>query len=46
MVAACLLLKEIHVVAAVAGGAVVYLAVLTCIGGLRPSELKRLLRRA
>jgi O-antigen/teichoic acid export membrane protein len=45
MVVACLLLREIHVVAAAAGGAVVYLVVLTCIGGLRPSELKRLMRR-
>lgn len=44
MVPACLALKEIHVAAAVIGGAVVYLTVLTAVGGLRPNELKRLLK--
>jgi O-antigen/teichoic acid export membrane protein len=45
MVPACLMLKEVHVVAAVVGGGAAYLAALAGIGGLRPSELKRLAGR-
>jgi O-antigen/teichoic acid export membrane protein len=46
MVPACLMLEGVHVVAAVVGGAAVYVTVLACIGGLRPSELKRLFKRS
>lgn len=45
MVPACLLLERVHVLAAVIGGAVVYLATLASLGGLRRDELCAILSR-
>src|SRR5205823_10976749 len=40
MVPVCLLLERWHVLAAVAGGAVTYLLVLSALGGLRKDDLR------
>jgi O-antigen/teichoic acid export membrane protein len=46
MVAACLALKDVHVLLAVAGGAVAYGVSLAALGGLDRAEITALLRRA
>lgn len=45
MVAACLALKDTHVLFAVAGGAVAYLASLAALGGLKGSDVSAVLGR-
>lgn len=45
MVPVCLALRQVHVLAAVAGGAVVYLFVLTLVGGLRQPGVRALFSR-
>lgn len=44
MVPVCLALKPVHVLAAVGGGALTYLAALTALGGLRASDFRTILR--
>jgi O-antigen/teichoic acid export membrane protein len=45
MVPACLILDRVHVLAAVAGGAVTYLVVLSALGGLRRADLRAVCAR-
>ena len=46
MVVACLALKDVHVLLAVAGGAVAYGLTLALLGGLKRSDIAAVLGRA